>query len=232
MNRLNELLPYLTFSNICRVLTIFGFIYFVVKCFIMKQAPVPKAAFKQVPHELLESCVDQLVKKEKEPFAPYTPPKELLQSLQQDREDEEALKELLCDICEHLGMDGSYIKLVIQHSPVTDRAGEIETDLAFTTIRLEIQKTYQVDTLVAVLAHEATHLKLYYRGVRRKDSWENEILTDTAAVFYGFYDVMYRGYEVRQGENAFSYHKVGYISQQDIKFIGELLDKISQKRYT
>lgn len=69
MNRLNELLPYLTFSNICRVLTIFGFIYFVVKRFIMKQAPVPKAAFKQVPHELLESCVDQLVKKEKEPFA-------------------------------------------------------------------------------------------------------------------------------------------------------------------
>ena len=158
MNRLNELLPYLTFCNICRVLTIFGFIYFVVKRFIMKQAPVPKAAFKQVPHELLESCVDQLVKKEKEPFAPYTPPKELIQSLQQDREDEEALKELLCDICEHLGMDGSYIKLVIQHTPVTDRAGEIETDLAFTTIRLEIQKTYQVDTLVAVLAHEATHL--------------------------------------------------------------------------
>ena len=82
MNRLNELLPYLTFSNICQVLTIFGFIYFVIKRFIMKQAPVPKSAFKQVPHELLESCVEQLVKKEKEPFAPYTPPEELLLRLQ------------------------------------------------------------------------------------------------------------------------------------------------------
>lgn len=232
MNRLKELLSYLTLSNICQILTIFGFIYFVIKRFIMKQAPVPRSAFKQVPHELLESCVDQLIKKEKEPFAPYTPKEELLQRLQQNKEDEGALKALLCDICEHLGMDGSYIKLVIQHTPVTDRAGEIETDLAFTMIRLEIQKSCQVDTIVSVLAHEATHLKLYYRGIRRKDSWENEILTDTAAVFYGFYDVMYRGYEVRQGENAFSYHKVGYISQQDIKFIGELLDKISQKRYT
>ncbi len=106
---------------------------------------------------------------------------------------------------------------------MTDRAGEITTDLAFTTIRLDMKDHYTLDAVAAVLAHEAVHLHLYYEGIRLGDSWENEILTDTAAVYCGFGEYIYRGYAVMRGEFALSYHKVGYIRQEDVRYIQELM---------
>ncbi len=110
-------------------------------------------------------------------------------------------------------------------TPTPDRAGQISTDLAFTTISLEMQPYYTLDSVIAVLAHEATHLHLYYKGIRMNDTWENEVLTDTAAVFCGFGEYIYRGYAVFQGQMALSYRKVGYIKQQDVTYILDVLAK-------
>lgn len=200
-----------------------GFFYFIVKRFILKKAPVPSSAFKTVPKELMQKCVQLVKKQDKNLYPSYIVPEYLLTALQQERCNEVYLKQLLCDICAHLGIDGSYIKLVVQDTPASDRAGEISTDLAFTTVCLEMKPYYTLDTVAAVLAHEATHLHLYLQGIRLRDAWENEILTDTAAVVFGFGDVLYRGYEVRQGGNLLSYQKVGYISQEDVVYIQELL---------
>ena len=104
-----------------------------------------------------------------------------------------------------------------------DKAGEISTDLAFTTIRLEMKPYYTLDAVIAVLAHEAIHLHLYYTGIQLRDTWENEILTDTAAVYCGFGEYIYKGYAVMRGEFAFSYQKVGYIRQEDVQYIQKLI---------
>ena len=104
-----------------------------------------------------------------------------------------------------------------------ERAGQINTDLARTTIYLEVKSYYSLDVVAAVLAHEAIHLHLYYEGIYLKDTWENEILTDTAAVYCGFGEYIYRGYAVMRGEFALSYQKVGYIKQEDVRYIQWLM---------
>lgn len=214
---------YLTIDNICKVLSIIGFIYFIVKRFILKEAPVPSSALGYVPKELLDRCIALLKKQEKENYGIYTVPEDIMADLMADKTDEDALKRLLCSICEHMGIHGDFIKLVIWNTPTGDRAGQISTDLAFTTISLEMQPYYTLDSIIAVLAHEAIHLHLYYKGIKMKDNWENEVLTDTAAVYCGFGEYMYRGYAVTQGEMMLSYRKVGYIKQEDVKYIMKAL---------
>lgn len=225
MELLRAVSGYLTFDNICTALSVFGVIYFVINRFILHRAPVPSSAFKHVPKELLDECIKQLEKQEKRVYEDYELPIALRRDLQLRPDDEEVLKRLLCSICDHMGIDGSFIKLIISDTPVPERAGAISTDLAFTTIWLEMRPPYVTDSIIAVLAHEVMHLHLYYEGIRRQDNWENEILTDTAAVYCGFGDYMYKGYAVNQGEMALSYRKVGYIRQEDVKYILEEIGK-------
>lgn len=216
---------YLTFDNICRVLSIIGLVYFIIKRFILKQAPVPSSALGHVPKELLDRCIALLRKQEKEDYGIYTVPEDIMAELKADMSDEAALKRLLCSICAHMGINGDFIKLVLWNTPTGDRAGQIATDLAFTTISLEMQPYYTLDSVIAVLAHEATHLHLYYKGIAMKDTWENEVLTDTAAVYCGFGEYIYRGYAVTQGQMALSYRKVGYIKQEDVNYIRKVLEE-------
>lgn len=216
---------YLTFDNICRVLSMIGLVYFIIKRFILKQAPVPSSALGYVPKELLDRCIALLRKQEKEDYGIYTVPEDIMAELKADMSDEAALKRLLCSICAHMGINGDFIKLVLWNTPTGDRAGQIATDLAFTTISLEMQPYYTLDSVIAVLAHEATHLHLYYKGIAMKDTWENEVLTDTAAVYCGFGEYIYRGYAVTQGQMALSYRKVGYIKQEDVNYIKKVLEE-------
>lgn len=211
--------------DIFGLLAFVGLIYFLIKRFILHQAPVPSSAFKTVPKELLEECVGLLKRKEKRTYETYTVPEDILERLKTDLHDAENLKRLLLSICAHLGINGEFIKLVVQDTPVPDRAGEIATDLAFTTIRLELKSYYIPETVIAVLAHESIHLHLYYEGIRLKDTWENEILTDTAAVYCGFGEYLYKGYAVMRGEFALSYQKVGYIKQEDVQFIQKIMQE-------
>lgn len=223
-------LNWLSLDHIFELLSFIGLGCFLIRRFVLHKSPVPKSAFKTVPRELLQDCVALLEKREKKSYEPYEAPKELLSALQEDIRNEECLKALLCSICAHLGIDGGFIKLVVEDVVMSDRAGEISTDLAFTTIRLELKPHYTLDAVVAVLAHEAIHLHLYYEGISLRDTWENEILTDTAAVYCGFGKYIYRGYAVMGGEFALSYQKVGYISQDDVRYIEELMKEADGKR--
>ncbi|MBQ8596221.1 MAG: hypothetical protein IJ409_00385 [Lachnospiraceae bacterium] len=214
---------YFNFNTICEVLTIFGFCYFIVRTFILKKPPVPSSGNRKVTKELLEKCLNLLKKQDKGSYGIYQVPYEILVQLQADLHNEAALKRLLCSICDHYGINGEYIRLVTEARRETEYAGNIATNGAFTTIKLELKPGYTLDAVIAILAHEAAHLHLFYKGIRLKNDWENEILTDTATVYYGFGEYMYKGYSVLRGEFAFTYQKVGYISQEDVKYIMSLL---------
>ncbi len=224
MDAFRAFLYHISINDIFEILSYIGLGYFLIRVFILRRSPVPSSAFKTVPRELFQKCVALLKKKERREFGVYEAPEDILCALKEDLGDESCLKALLCDICAHLGIDGEFIRLIVEDGPMPDRAGEITTDLAFTTIRLDLKAHYTIDAVVAVLAHEATHLHLYYEGIRLKDTWENEILTDTAAVYCGFGEYIYRGYAVMQGGFALSFHKVGYIKQEDVRYIQKLME--------
>lgn len=222
MNHILEFLYRIGIRDIFGLISFIGFGWFLIRRFVLHKAPVPVGA-KAVPRELFQKCVDILDKKEKKEFGEYVIPNEIAEALSANIKDEGYLKKLLCDICAHLGINGDFIKLVTEEVPVPERAGQINTDLARTTIYLEVKSYYSLDVVAAVLAHEAIHLHLYYEGIYLKDTWENEILTDTAAVYCGFGEYIYRGYAVMRGEFALSYQKVGYIKQEDVRYIQWLM---------
>lgn len=221
--RLSEFIyRYLNFNTICEILTIFGFCYFVVRTFILKKPPIPSSG-KKPDKELFGKCVSLLKKQDKGSYGTYQVPADILLQLENNLYDEVVLKKLLCSICGHFGINGEYIRLVTESKRETEYAGNIATNGAFTTIKLELKPGYTLDAVIAILIHEAAHLHLFYKGIRFRNEWENEILTDVATVYYGFGEYMYKGYSVLRGEFAFTYQKVGYITQDDVKYIMSLL---------
>ena len=216
-------------NDIFEILTIIGLIYYVVKRFILKEAPVPASALKKVDQEKLRSCLALLKKSKKEPGEIYEVPEELEQKLLTDLHDSELLKQLLCSIAAHMGIDGSYIRLKFQDDANLNYAGNISTNGAFTTINLQLHSYYNLDVIIAILSHEVMHLYLYYSGIHFSDTLSNEVLTDTAAVYFGFGEYLYRGYQIIETQMGFSYQKVGYIRPGDVKFIQEEMRNMSVK---
>ena len=216
-----SLLKNITFNDICEILTIIGFIYYIVKRFILKQAPIPFRALSKVNTAMIEECICLLQKKAKEPGEPFRISKDLEERLAENLHDETLLKELLLEIGAHVGIDATYIKLKFLDDTTMEYAGNIATDGTWTTICLQLHSYYNLDVLTAVLAHEMMHLYLYYQGIRKRENLENEVLTDTAAVYFGYGEYLYRGYKVIETQIGFSYHKVGYIRTEDVRMIQE-----------
>lgn len=225
MDRVLDYLFHISLGDIFEILTFIGFGVFLFRLVILRKAPVPSSSYKKIPRELFQKCINTLKKQDKGAYDAYVVPHDIMTALQADMHNEVTLKRLLCSICEHMGINGEYIKLVVLDVFASDRAGEISTDLAFTTIKLEMKQGYTLDAVIAILAHEATHLHLYYKGIHFRDPWENEVLTDTAAVYCGFGEYIYKGYAVMQGNFALEYQKVGYIRQEDVKFIESLMNE-------
>lgn len=209
----------ITISDIFELLTVIGFVYFLIKRFILKEPPVPSAALKKIDKDKLTECLALLKKHRKNPGEAYVMPEQLEQALLSELHNEELLKQLLCSIAAHVGIDGQYIRLNFQDDATKEYAGNISTNGAWTTINLQLHDYYHLDVITAVLAHEVMHLYLYYNGIRFSDTLSNEVLTDTAAVYFGFGEYLYRGYKIIETNLGFSYHKVGYIRPEDVTYI-------------
>lgn len=221
---MTSLLRTISINDICELLTIIGFAYFLVKKFILKEPPIPSSALKKIDRDMIEESIALLQKKGKKPGEDYQLPTDLKQRLLADLHNEALLKELLCDIAAHVGIDGTYIKLQFQDDYTKEYAGNISTNGAFTTVNLQLHSYYNLDVITAVLAHEVMHLYLYYQGISKQDTLNNEVLTDTAAVYYGYGQYLYEGYKVIETNLGLSYHKVGYIRPEDVLFIREKLE--------
>lgn len=221
---MTSLLRTISINDICELLTIIGFVYFLVKKFILKEPPIPSSALKKIDRDMIEESIALLQKNGKKPGEDYQLPTDLKQRLLADLHNEALLKELLCDIAAHVGIDGTYIKLQFQDDYTKEYAGNISTNGAFTTVNLQLHSYYNLDVITAVLAHEVMHLYLYYQGISRQDTLNNEVLTDTAAVYYGYGQYLYEGYKVIETNLGLSYHKVGYIRPEDVLFIREKLE--------
>lgn len=212
-------------TRILYILPYIGLAVYVIRIIILKKAPAKVPKGKKLTNELLRDCVDQLIAEDHRRHGEYTVSNSLVVLLNEDNRNYDTLKMLLNDISSHVGFKGDMFSLKVNNAIVSDRAGEIKTGMGKTVITLELKDEYDTDTIISILAHEVMHQYLMLHGIARKDVWENEILTDTAVVFTGFYTYMYRGYGLKRGGNPFSYSKVGYITQKDINYIQSVLDE-------
>lgn len=206
-------------QKILYILPYVGLVVYVIRIIILKKAPVPKPKGKKLTNELLLSCIEQLKKHDKKQHDEYYVNQEIADRLNKDNRNPQTLVDLLHDIASHVEISGDLFILIINNAVVSDRAGYIRPGAANIKINLELKEEYDTDTIISVLAHEVMHQYLFFQGIKRSDNWENEILTDTAVVYCGFYQYMYRGYAPKHGVNPFAYSKVGYIGQNEIQFI-------------
>ncbi len=99
------------------------------------------------------------------------------------------------------------------------------------------------DAILAILAHEITHEYLYINNISFSNKYENEILTDIAAIFLGFGKLMLNGSENEDiwknyyfGGSTTITDKlgIGYLDRSKVAFVYLLvcsMRNISEKKY-
>lgn len=86
-------------------------------------------------------------------------------------------------------------------------------------------------TLLATLAHECTHHKLYVDGINWLDQSDEETFTDLTAIYFGFGNILKKGYKISSKTSSNYYETfertraLGYITPEAVKRGLKLLKK-------
>ena len=117
-------------------------------------------------------------------------------------------------------MDGT----VTRASPSDGTAGNyFHSSKGTALIQISINEHYSKDNVFAIICHECMHHYLFHKQIKFGDNSENEILTDTAAVFMGFGNNMIKGYKpVEYYDSTVGVRRritIGYISTSEISEI-------------
>ncbi len=165
----------------------------------------------------------------------YYAPSNPLWSLRFKKYSQSALSEIATDMSEHLRISQT-LKITVEENtssldnsmkgsvygaPIRQAAGIYKEGRSH--IVLLRDEDYNLPQLLAIMAHECTHHKLYIENTVWPNTADEEVFTDLAAVYFGFGRIMLRGYPAREivEQDAFSDTMrtlaVGYITPYSIK---------------
>ncbi|MCR5251934.1 MAG: hypothetical protein K6E50_15175 [Lachnospiraceae bacterium] len=148
------------------------------------------------------------------PKRPYVPDPLLYERFKADCTDPGLLAELASGIVRHCGMEPRNLRVVtVSDRELQDAAGTYRSDGENSLISIRVTPSSRPNILHSVLIHECMHYFLFRSGIRREERRENEILTDVATVYMGFYQYMFDGYIM-----------VGYLRDSELKYVKEKMD--------
>lgn len=113
---------------------------------------------------------------------------------------EESIRVLLDQVCGYMDVDPDRVvlKLMNNHKPdfwivneqgkylPTGPGGLYEDDGDHTIIHIDTAEMNDLSGMVGTMAHELSHLRLMAEGRVSGHQWDNELLTDLTATFFGF----------------------------------------------
>lgn len=111
-----------------------------------------------------------------------------------------------------------------------EKAGMFYGDINRCHIDIYKRPFYRAKQIEAIMAHECTHYFLAYHHISLSDPEENELLTDTAAVYLGFGQLLNDGYATIQLPNN-STHTIGYITPSEIEVLQRKRSALSGQSY-
>ena len=138
-----------------------------------------------------------------------------------------------------------YIFVISINKLKKNTGGHIELEYGRKKVFIEISEEILKfeDAILAILAHEITHEYLYINNISFSNKYENEILTDIAAIFLGFGKLMINGSENEDiwknyyfGGSTTITDKlgIGYLDRSKVAFVYLLvcsMRNISEKKY-
>jgi hypothetical protein len=103
-----------------------------------------------------------------------------------------AVKTLFRRVCGHMGVDPDSVDVDLYTDRTPGWMVELDPTQGFAAgtwqggvIRIERSLTDRPSNLIGVLAHELAHQRLLGEGRARAEAYDNELLTDLTAVFFG-----------------------------------------------
>lgn len=154
----------------------------------------------------------------------YKIPKEIEKKLYQNNFNKASILMLVASIMKHLGYPNTIPGLTINK---VSNDEDVKPGFCNTypggqsNITINILPEYDLEVIAAIIIHECMHHYLNIKRIKFEDRIENEILTDTCAIYCGFGKYMYEGYKTRARQYKFEnkLHKVGYLTQNEIRYI-------------
>lgn len=160
--------------------------------------------------EEIDECIAYLKARRPGKRHDYQPDDRLWEKYRTHFREETVLTEMAGDILRHLGLPNNTPPVYV----VDDMEGNAVGKYYGSFIEIKIQRYTRPNEVFAILIHECMHYYLRLTGLGFSDVHKNEILTDTASIYFGFYEYIYSGYI-----------HAGYIRENEIRYINKVLSR-------
>lgn len=164
---------------------------------------------------LIEKSLTLLKEKFGKPLPDYTMSDALREQFFEHFREDPMLTEAAKEILRHCGEEDASVRVHAEEDLSRHVAGNYRSAGNVGLINVKIDPYTRPEVAFAVLIHECMHYFLRHRDISFPEVYENEVLTDTAMIYFGFFDSIDRGYI-----------NVGYISYGAIKNIRKKLSVI------
>ena len=190
--------------DLINILKIISLVAFVVYMILRALGPTKN---KAAIDESIGTLKERIPNRPKE----YVPDSALYEAFQADCTNAALLTELAGGILRHCGMQPERLFVTTKSDrELKDAAGTYQFDGYRSTITIRVSPSAHYNIVFSVLIHECMHYFLFRSGIEFEDSYKNEILTDTASVYMGFFPYMFKGYVM-----------VGYLRDSELKYVHE-----------
>lgn len=182
----------------------------------------------------IEKKIEYLREKVGAPLSPFVAADEDLLWIQGDCFNIVAIHSLVSHIMIHLKARFVKFNIDLCFDSEATHPGEYSSKNGIPTLNFKLNRDYTANQIIAIVCHECTHHFLLSKGIWLQDEYDNEVLTDIAAVYLGFGTYLIDGYRpiektVFQSDNYVqrAVVRIGYISSEEIEFTLRRIDALS-----
>ena len=199
------------------------FMVFVGRRLIMDRLKKGKASFDGIKDRaMIDSAIERLEERFKGPFPVFEIPEGIMEILDREPGSEYAMNIFLQEVAAHCRYNRRKVMLRSFGRQEGMPPGRISKLGSSFLMELYLDSSESRDGILAVIVHEFCHFYLDEMGLELVDTIENEVLTDTAAIYFGFGDLMRRGYSphvVATADGRGHLYRIGYLDTLNIDYV-------------
>lgn len=181
------------------------------------------SAFKGIDDaDKIKNALDTLKSHYGKNFTLFRISEQVVEILTRDPNSEYGLNLLLQEVAAHVDFDRKGIALRLYPEKKGQPPGCITKLGSQYLIELHMNNQENPEGVIAVVIHEFCHFFLDRSGISLVNTLDNEILTDAAAVYFGFGRYMREGYKPHINTGSGRISRIGYL---DISAIDSIISE-------